>query len=174
MDAEEEGLRLSIAFFEKINGFLRHAIRDVIRSTIDLSVVDPFIVVVVAAAEGVCLPIGISFLRACAVPHVPFAGKTTDITRLGEIICESVQSVQITDGAVFPAEDAIRIVDISFSQPVLDAMVGGNSPCEKGCAGGGADRGDAEEIFETNTIGGNFVDIRCFQFIVSCATLAVS
>ena len=49
-------------------------------------------------------------------------------------------------------------------------MIGRDSSREEGGAGRGADGGDAEEIFETDAVGGDFVDIRCFQFGVSCAT----
>ena len=49
-------------------------------------------------------------------------------------------------------------------------MVGRDAACEKGGAGGGADGGDAEEIFETDAVGGDFVDIRRFEFVVSCAS----
>ena len=49
-------------------------------------------------------------------------------------------------------------------------MVGRDAACEKGGAGGGADGGDAEEIFETDAVGGDFVDIWRFEFVVSCAS----
>ena len=83
MDAEEERLRLAIAFFEKIDGFFRDIVCDIICAAIRLAVVKPYIIVVISSAEGVCLPIGVAFLRTCAISHVPFSGEAADIAGLG-------------------------------------------------------------------------------------------
>ncbi|HOF88733.1 MAG TPA: fibronectin type III domain-containing protein [Armatimonadota bacterium] len=84
-----------------------------------------------AAAEGVCFPESVAFLRCAAVAEMPLAGDAADIAVVRKIIGEAVYTGEIFNRLISAAIHAVRIIDIAFLQPVVDAVLRRNPSSEK-------------------------------------------
>ena len=115
-------------------------------------------------------------LRGKAVSQMPFPGKGAGITVFLQDIRIGEHAIQIGNRFFFIC--VVRIfpdflihlilIQITGTYPVLHAVGGRNAACEQAGPGGRADRGCAEEVFETDSPGRQPIQIRGINIGVAC------
>ena len=104
------------------------------------------------------VPMRKAVLRELAVPEVPLAAQAADPAVFSEDVGVSYLACEIS---------GCGLADVALSDPVVDAVLRGDPPGQKGRAAWRADRRGDEEIVKAHAGLGDAVDCRGADFRVA-------
>ena len=168
MNAEIERAPRSLPLPQKCNGVLRNDVGHVSRFRVRGPIPDHRSIIIAAPAARVHIPEREPFLRAHGIPEVPFPAQAARIPVLRKNIRVPDHPAKVFDRpSTCHSRHFVR--HISRAYPVMNTVLGRNSSGEDTGAGGRTDRRSADEIRESDTLGGKPIEVRSPDFPVACA-----